>query len=143
MGLHVTKAEAAALFKAHGFAPPEPPKRDKPSDGMNKLERQFSYYLEWERREGKIRWWKFGRVTFVLTLPHDGIKGCRLTPDFCTLDNDGVLTWWETKGWEREDSTIKRKMLAHEFPGLRFVLVKKVADEWVFSEFGAGLKGGA
>jgi len=50
---------------------------------------------------------------------------CRYTPDFMSLDADGQVTFWEVKGFFRDDAKVKVKVAARKFPFYRFVVVFK------------------
>ena len=138
MGLRLTEAEAAALAKTHGVVLPDAPKRVRPTDGMNKLERLFADHLKWMQEVRLIEWWKFEGITLTLARSRNGVKGARFCPDFCTMDNEGRLTCWETKGFMREAAHARLKIAAELFPGIRFVLVKRVAGEWIFTDYSDG-----
>jgi hypothetical protein len=44
------------------------------------------------------------------------------TPDFATLDTDGVFTFYDSKGgWTFEDSQLKMKLVARMFPFFRWI----------------------
>lgn len=55
----------------------------------------------------------------------------RYTPDFWTVDVNGQLTFWETKGFFRDDAKVKIKIAARQFRYFRFVLVEKKKGEWI------------
>src|SRR5690348_11605707 len=60
--------------------------------GMNGTERTRAIELEAQKRDGMIREWRFEAVTLKLA------PDCRYTPDFYVLNNDGSVTFEETKG---------------------------------------------
>lgn len=85
-------------------------------DGLNKTERGFLAIL---------------RLTHPLT--HLGIQSitlklgddCRYTPDFWTIGPNGEMTFWEVKGFFRDDAKVKIKVAARLFRWARFVIVTK------------------
>lgn len=63
-------------------------------------------------------------------------NGCRYTPDIISADyvSEGMMAW-ELKGkkvWD--DSIVKLKFAAKEFPFIKFVLVWKENGQWVTQE---------
>ena len=52
-------------------------------------------------------------------------------PDFMTfsLFNNG-MTFWETKGFMRDDAAVKLKVAASAFPYFRWVLVQRDRRKW-------------
>lgn len=88
--------------------------------GPNRLETAYGKRLDVLQRTGEILDYAYERVT--LKLAHD----CRLTVDWHVIAADGVTEFHECKGphaWE--DSIIKLKVAATQFPHYRFFLVKK------------------
>lgn len=69
----------------------------------------------------------------ALKLPAIGIQNhtlkladdCRFTPDFNYIDENGVLTFEDVKGFQREDALLKIKFAARTFTHFRFLIVKK------------------
>jgi len=61
---------------------------------------------------------------------------CRYTPDFSVNDPArGCRTFYEVKGFWRDDAKVKIKVAARLFPEFRFVVVqKKLGGGWAFSE---------
>lgn len=57
---------------------------------------------------------------------------CRYTPDFFTPDL-GVYTFWEVKGFMRDDALVKLKVAARMHSWARFVLVKW-DKQWIETE---------
>lgn len=55
----------------------------------------------------------------------------RYTPDFWTIDPNGQLFFWETKGFMRDDAWAKLKVAARQFRWARFILVKKHKGSWI------------
>ena len=86
--------------------------------GMNKLEKSFAIGLEAKKRNGEILRWDYERVT--LKLAHD----TRYTPDFFVVERDGTISFYETKGFFRDDAKVKLKVAAASFP-FKFYLVEK------------------
>lgn len=52
-------------------------------------------------------------------------KDLRYTPDFMVHEIDGYITFYEVKGFWRDDALAKIKMASEKFPMFRFVSVKK------------------
>ena len=104
---------------------------------MNKTEKEFAHYLQKQLDEHKIFSFAFEPVTLKLA------KDLRYTPDFMVHEIDGSITYYEVKGFWRDDALAKIKMASEKFPLFRFVSVKKrtVKDQkatgnaWDFREF--------
>lgn len=107
---------------------------------MNRLERRFMLYLEgW--REGKlpsgfVRDWWYEQMKF--RIGHNSWY----TPDFVVQDANDELVIYEVKGpHEREDSRIKYKSLAANYP-YRVIVARErlnekkrpIPNDWVFEE---------
>ena len=56
---------------------------------------------------------------------------CRYTPDFPAI-KAGTLTFFEVKGFWRDDARVKIKVAARTFPWARFVAVRRKKGSWVF-----------
>lgn len=56
---------------------------------------------------------------------------CRYTPDFDVIDKNGLYTFYETKGFMREDALVKIKTAARAFPWAKFVIVTREDGAWV------------
>jgi len=63
-------------------------------------------------------------ITFILA------NGCRFTPDFLTVSPLGVPTFWEVKGFMRDDAAVKIKVVAAQHPAWPFWLVWRKAGQW-------------
>lgn len=104
-----------------------------PVGQMNKGEKEFSLYLESQRKDGHILSWRF--EAFKLRLADN----CFYTPDFVVLNSDRTLTLFEVKGYWISDAKTKIKVAAEQFPYLQFVAVykrtKKDGGGWNFENF--------
>ena len=97
--------------------------------GMNKLEKARAIVLEAMKRAGKIRSWRYEKLT--LKLAHD----CRYTPDFFVVENDGGITLEETKGHWRDDARVKIRVAAEQFPEFTFQGVQLAKGVWQIETF--------
>lgn len=97
--------------------------------GMNKLEKARAIILEAMKRNGQIRSWRYEKLTFKLA------DDCRYTPDFCVIENDGGITFEETKGFWREDSRIKVRVVANQFPEFTFQGLQLKEGSWAIETF--------
>lgn len=59
-------------------------------------------------------------------------NGCRYTPDFAVLHAfaPGSGSFYEVKGWMRDDAAVKIKVAAAQFPAWAFWLVWRKAGQW-------------
>lgn len=91
---------------------------------MNKLESRYAQYLEALKFGKEIRDWRY--EPFKLKLA----EKCTYCPDFFIVTKDGAFECHETKGWLREDSWIKLKVAAREFPWWQFKLITWGQGQW-------------
>lgn len=104
---------------------------------MNKTEKEFANHLQRELDNHKILSFAFEPVTLKLA------KDLRYTPDFMVHEIDGYITFYEVKGFWRDDALAKIKMASEKFPMFRFVSVKKrtakerkeIGSDWEEREF--------
>jgi hypothetical protein len=117
--IHVTESQAARYgVKARGRI------RHKPGE-MNKLEAQYSRYLDGRKLVGEILWYRFESVNLKLA------DKTWLLVDFMVLMPDGMLELHEVKGTTKrtdkagekhaiplieDDAVVKMKVAAREFP---------------------------
>lgn len=58
-------------------------------------------------------------------------NGVKYTPDVCIFYESGHIQAYEVKGpWMTDDSVVKLKVAAHEYPWVRFLLAWKVSGQW-------------
>lgn len=107
--------------------------RSQVRKGMNKLEAAF------------VAYWKLQTGNLGQTLEYEPVK-LRLadntfyTPDFVTvrpIDRTeygmaAVTTYYEVKGFMRDDASVKIKVARRLFPHARFVLAMRIKGQWVF-----------
>lgn len=96
-----------------------------PTAGMNKTEARF--YRELLAWPGEML--PFEGVTFRLA------QRTRYTPDFGFVHPTGALTFYEVKGFWRDDARAKIKMAAQTFPFLKFVAVTYEKKTWQYEDF--------
>lgn len=84
---------------------------------LNKLERKWLQVLRLRYPEQNI-----GIQNITLKLADD----TRYTPDFWTIDANGQLQFWETKGYMKDDARVKLFTAARQFRWARFILVEKI-----------------
>ena len=122
------KSETTTTLAAHdphdvtGGHVSKPRIRQRQGDKLNKTEAEFLEYLQ--LRYGCPRD-AFGVQNVTLEIAN----GCRYTPDFSAF---GILTeptFWETKGFRRDDAGVKIKVAARSVPACRFYLVTKRAKK--------------
>lgn len=89
---------------------------------LNKLERAWLRQLRVLFPADHI-----GIQSITLKLAND----TRYTADFWTIDANGQLIFWETKGFMRDDANVKIKVAARQFRWARFILVEKKKGEWI------------
>lgn len=97
--------------------------------GMNKTERAHAITLEAQRRDGRIRSWRYEAVTLKLA------PDCRFTPDFVVVENDGSIRCDEVKGFWRDDAKVKIRVAARLFPEFRFRAMRRLGAGWESEDF--------
>ena len=119
--MNLTRDEAKSLGLAHLW----PTKaHDVTSDGMNKLERAFLLQLQVAQRRMEFRF--IWREPVVLRLA----GRTTYKPDFLTSTGLNQLTFWEVKGFMRDDAAVKLKVAASQFPCFQWVLVQRKRSTW-------------
>lgn len=96
---------------------------------MNRLEAEYSGYLNLRQRNSEILGFEFEKIKFKLA------DKTYYTPDFMVYLSDGTIEFHETKGFLEEDANVKLKVVAALFP-FTFVLVRKTKNGWEFKEYG-------
>ena len=113
---------------------PEFPKPVIPEPIMNKTEAKFADYLEQLKHMKEIKAWNFEPIKFTLAR---NVKGARnatsYTPDFLAV-YPAWLTFYEVKGFWRDDALVKIKVAADKFPWFKWYAVQW-KKEWVFKQF--------
>jgi hypothetical protein len=95
---------------------------------MNGMELEFYNMLELRRLAGEFSHVYFEQVTLKLA------PDLRYTPDFAVYDDQGLLSFYETKGHFRDDARVKIKMAAEIFPMHSFYLARKIRGCWDYEE---------
>jgi len=118
----LTLAEAKRLGVEHLWPKP-PPSRHEP-DGMNKLERTFHARLQEAVRQRIFI--AALREPLVLRLAGN----TTYKPDFWTIALPSTMTFWEVKGFMRDDAAVKLKVAAAQAAWFRWVLVQRDRGRW-------------
>jgi len=127
------QAEAALQLRPAGSAGParasgaiKAAARISPSTDESRLNRTERAYLEQLRGSG-VPW--IGVQNLTLKIGDD----TRYTPDFFVVDDAGIVTAVEVKGFWRDDARVKIKVAARAFPWIRFVAVQAIkGGGWSF-----------
>jgi hypothetical protein len=96
---------------------------------MNKTESAFSDHLRMQEIEGTVLCHRFEGVTLKIA------NDCRYTPDFMVMGVGGEITFYEVKGFWRDDARVKIKVAARTFPEFRFIGVQKKGQHWIMEDF--------
>lgn len=105
------------------------PQRHTPGE-MNGAEAEFYQRLEMRRLAGDLCAIHFEQVTLKIA------KDVRYTPDFFTVAKDGLIAFYEVKGFFRDDSRVKILAASAMFPYFTFHLARKVRGAWEVEEVG-------
>ena len=111
---------------------------------MNKIEEQYAWDLEIQKREGKILDWHFEQVKLQLTKKQPGQVAVTFLPDFFIVLADGTIRIDELKGgFVREDADLKFKLAAELFPfwEWRMLQIKK-GERKILRRIARRLQGG-
>ena len=92
---------------------------------LNRTERAWLQVLGAMGKFAKIR-----VQSITLKIGHD----TRYTADFQTTGHDGVVTFWEVKGFYRDDARVKMQVVARQFSEFKFMLVYKKGKGWITEE---------
>ena len=96
-----------------------------PKKKMTKIEEDFSWLLEMQKREGRIKYWGYEKIKLYLG------DNCWFTPDFMLKLHDDSLKLIEVKGahiWE--DSIIKFKTACEQYPFIKFEMHQYKNKRW-------------
>lgn len=119
------KALAATIGKARGRAPGQ-------TKGMNKTEARYeSDILRPKKLAGEIKTWRYEVLSLRLA------DNTFYMPNFLVFDPDWMVEIHEVKGgFIREDSWIRIKVAATQYPMFLFVLAqqKSAKAEWIIRE---------
>jgi len=103
--------------------------RPRPQPGkMNALEARYGLWLEAEKREGRIHWYKFEGIKLRLA------DSTFYTPDYFVVNAAGELEAHECKGHWEDDARVKIKVAASLYP-FRFIAIKPSLKGWEVEEF--------
>lgn len=95
------------------------------ADEMNGLERAFADELEAMRIRGELDSWRFQPAKLRI----GGDWKTTYAPDFMVVWRDGLITFYETKGFwtgRHQHSRVKIKVAASSLPWFDFVAVRRL-----------------
>jgi hypothetical protein len=92
---------------------------------MNGTEAAYAAHLGMRQLAGEIVGWKYEAVKLRIG------EGCTYTPDFIVWLPDRTVEAHECKGFERDDSTVKFKAAAEQFPWMTFRMFKRRGQAWI------------
>lgn len=105
-----------------------------PKPRMNQTEARFAEYLEQLRHFNEIRAWRFEPMKFELAANVPGKRNATTyTPDFMAV-SPRCFTFYEVKGFFRDDAIVKLKVAAELHPWFAWFAVFWKKGEWVFKE---------
>jgi len=100
-----------------------------PYQGMTKTEERYAHRLNRMRWADEIYNWRFELLTLKLA------KKTRYTPDFVVIGMDGKLQIHEVKGgYIMEDSWVKLKLAAVQWPEIPFYKCQWTKGEWIITQ---------
>lgn len=89
---------------------------------MNKGEAAYATFLDKEKHEGRVIWWRFEGLKLRLA------DNTFYTPDFAVMNSDFVMECHEVKGFWQDDARAKIKIAADMYP-FRFLALKALAKK--------------
>ena len=111
-----TKAPAVDMsHDPYDVTPTKKSLRQKSGPKLNKTEAAFAEWLRANAADSAF----IGAQNVTLEIAN----GCRYTPDFNRLCPGYSPTFWEVKGFMRDDAAVKIKVAARMFPACCFFLV--------------------
>ncbi len=117
------------LLQRVGDAAQKPRRPCETKGRQNKTEAAFADELTLWIRAGTIQWWRFEAVKLRLA------NNTFYTPDFMVTQNDGSVTFYEVKGFWRDDARVKFKVASNLYPCFRFVAVTRAkGGGWNYEE---------
>ncbi len=87
-------------------------------------EANYARYLNWLVAHGDIRSWSYEPREFTFPVKRGNTT---YLPDFEIVENDGLTSYHEVKGYMDADSRTKLKRMAKYHPGVKIVLVDRDA----------------
>ena len=94
------------------------------ADRMNKLERACSLELASMQASGVATRWRFGQVKLRLA------DNTWYTVDFQVWLADGRIIMLETKGFLRDDASVKFKVAREQYPEYLWIMVRRKKGMW-------------
>ena len=94
-----------------------------PERRMNKQEAEYAQYLEWLKQSGEILHWSYETIKLRLA------DRTWYTPDFFVIPKSSMVELHEFKGFWRDDSRVKIKVAAEQYPMFRFKGITRRAKE--------------
>lgn len=91
------------------------------------LENKHKTNFELMKAEGKIKEYKWQLpITLLKTFKHKGetVKGIKYIADHYVVDNNGIVTVYDSKGMLTEAAALKIKLLKFRYPFLNFKLLR-------------------
>ncbi len=96
-------------------------------------ERKFACYLEWQRVNTHVKFWKHEPKTFWFLKIKRGVRSYK--PDFKAAYLDGSVVWFEVKGWMDSRSATKLKRMKKYYPKVK---IRVIDSEWFRTWSAAG-----
>jgi hypothetical protein len=100
----------------------------KRENGLNNTEEKYRLLLEDRKQRGEIQ--EFFIQAITLKIGTD----CRYVPDFLVIQNDGLLTFIEIKGFMHAVGAAKFRVAQQMFWWAEFKLVRRIKGAWVESD---------
>jgi len=116
-------AKATVDGKPLSLAEPKKPS-DEWDDGMNKLERGYSWFLDVLVKDGVVLKYRFGSVKLRLA------DRTWYTADFQVRMASGAVAIVETKGFCRDDAVVKFKVARELYPEYQWMMIGKKDGHW-------------
>jgi len=89
----------------------------------SKWEANYALYLDWLKKQGMIKDWKFEAKTFVFDKVEFGTR--RYIPDFQVFTNKGEIEYHEVKGFMQKKDKTKIRRMEKYYPEVKLLLIDK------------------
>jgi len=89
----------------------------------SRWEANYALYLDFMKKRGEIRDWRFESDTFMFDAIVTGTRS--YTPDFKVFNSDGGVEYHEVKGWFTPRSRTQIKRMAKYHPHIKLVVIDR------------------
>jgi len=104
----------------------------------SKWEVNYALYLDWLKKIGEIKDWKYEEDVFIFEKIKFGTRSYR--PDFKIFNNDGSIHYDEVKGYMNSQSKTKINRMRIYYPKIKLNIIDEKAYNSIKNKVGGMLK---